>query len=139
MKKNLFKKQGVVTTVVNAGIGGASNVIADTIIANVDALATVDRKWINAGKMVLGAIAGSMSNSKYVHAATDGIAVVGASELAREIMDGFGESETPAPSGLPNGTVGRVTMGDRYFRGAARRGNGGGFTVSGALNTVVGK
>ena len=122
--KNPFKKKGIIQTVVNTLIGGAGNVAADYVIANVEQLATVDPMYINGGKILAGALIGSMSRNKYVHALADGMAVVGASALVSSLIDG-----QTAASGLPRGTVGRVTAGDRYF---AKRG-GNGFTVSSAF------
>ena len=121
--KNPFNKNGITQTVVNTLIGGAGNVAADYVIANVEQLATVDPMYINGGKILAGALIGSMSRNKYVHALADGMAVVGASALVSSLLAG------QAASGLPRGTVGRVTAGDRYF---AKRG-GNGFTVSSAF------
>lgn len=125
--KNPFKKKGITQTVVNTLIGGAGNVAADYVIANVEQLATVDPMYINGGKVLAGALIGSMSRNKYVHALADGMAVVGASALVSSLIDG---QATPAASGLPYGTVGRVMAGDRYFK-TGRKGNG--FTVSSAF------
>lgn len=115
-------------TITNTVIGGAANVGANYVIANVDALATVDPMYINGGKIVVGALLGSMSKNKYVHAAADGMAVVGASELIDSLLTETTNGSTTT-SGLPRGTVGRATAGDRYFKANAKRG----FTVSGAF------
>lgn len=125
--KNPFKKQGIVTTVISTMVGGAANVAADYIISNVEALAGVDAMYINGGKVLAGALIGSMSKNKYVHAAADGMAVVGASALIDSLINSTESGDTT--SGLPRGTVGRVTAGDRYFQ--RRKSNG--FTVSGAF------
>lgn len=125
--KNPFKAKGLTQTMVSTLIGGAGNVVADYIIGQIDQLANVDANYINGGKIVAGALIGSMSRNKYVHALADGMAVVGASALVSSLIDG-----TAAPaSGLPRGTVGRVTAGDRYFKRAGKKGNG--FTVSSAF------
>lgn len=127
--KNPFKKQGLVTSLTNIAVGGAANVAVDAVVANVSTLATMDPRYIQGGKIVLGALLGSMSNDKYIHAAADGMAVVGASELISGLVNGT----TSAPAGLPRGTVGAARMGDRYFKKAAARKTGKGFTINGAF------
>lgn len=125
--KRLFKKQGILTTVTNTVIGGAANVATDYVISQVEALAGVSSMYINGGKILAGALIGSMSKNKYVHAAADGMAVVGASELINELIN---TTDTDGASGLPKGTIGRATAGDRYFK-RARKGNG--FTIGSAF------
>lgn len=130
MAKNPFKKQGIITSLTNIAVGGAANVATDYVVSSVSALATLDPRYIQGGKIVLGALLGSMSKNKYVHAAADGMAVVGASELISGLVNG---TPAAAASGLPRGTVGAARMGDRYFKRAAARKTGKGFTVSGAF------
>lgn len=125
--KNPFKKKGLVQTMVNTLIGGAGNVAADYVIANVEALSTVEPMYVNGGKVVAGALIGAMSNNKYVHALADGMAVVGASALVSSLLDGT----TETASGLPHGTIGRTRAGDPYFKSQMKRGNG--FSVSSAF------
>lgn len=127
--KNPFKKAGLMTTLTNVAVGGAANVAVDYAVANVSALSTLDPRYVQGGKIVLGALLGGMSKNQYVHAAADGIAVVGASELISGLVNGT----TSAPAGLPRGTVGAARMGDRYFKKAAARKTGKGFTINGAF------
>lgn len=122
--KNPFKKKGLAQTVVNTVIGGAGNVAADYVISQIPQLAEVDSNYINGGKIVAGALIGSMSRNKYVHALADGMAVVGASELVSSLI-------TPT-SGLPKGTIGRVVTGDRYFNKRPQK-KSNGFSVSSAF------
>lgn len=126
MKKNPFKKQAIMDTLTNVGIGGAANVAADYIVESVDALATAEATYINAGKIALGAIVGSMSTNKMLRAACDGIATVGVANLVKSYMDPTeskgGEGGGEGTSGLRAGTIGRVRMGNRGFRRARRIG-----------------
>lgn len=122
--KNPFKKQGIMTTMVNTLIGGAGNVAANYVISQIDALSTVDANYIAGGKIVAGALIGSMSSNKYVHALADGMAVVGASELVSSLI-----ASDPTSGLVSNGTIGRAHAGDPYFK--SNRGKG--FTVSGAF------
>lgn len=124
MAKNPFKKNSIVDTAVNVGIGGAANVAFDSIVATFnkqsDGTQLFDATTMNIIKVVAGAVAGSMVSNKYVRAATDGIATVGVSNLIEPYIK-------PA-SGLPQGTiaggVGRVRVGNRAFlnRGRGVRG-----------------
>lgn len=114
MKKNPFKKQGIIDTVVNVGVGGAANVAIDYVVSSVDALSGLSATVINAAKIAVGAIGGTMTTNKYVRAAVDGIAVVGASNLVSSLMDGTASEE--AAAGLPQGTIGRVRLGNRRYR-----------------------
>lgn len=125
--KNPFKKKGLATTMVASLVAGAGNVGADYVISQIDALSDVDPMYINGGKVVAGAILGSMSKNSYVKSIADGMAAVGASALVQSLIDG-----TNPTNGLPKGTIGRVNAGDRYFKkGGKRAGNG--FTVSSAF------
>lgn len=113
--KNPFRKQGIIDTLVNVGIGGAANVAMDYAVAKIDALSSLDQTTINAVKIAVGALGGSMTKNKYLRAAVDGIATVGVSNL----VAGYINQSEPA-SGLPEGTIGRLHMGQRGFRRARR-------------------
>lgn len=129
MKKNPFKKQSLMDTLTNVGIGGASNVAFDYIwdAAGLDATLTfesVSADTIKNGIKILGgALAGGMISNKYGRAAADGIATVGVSNLVSGLITG---SDTDKPktggetTGLPSGTVGRI--GRRYGSAAYARG-----------------
>ena len=108
-------------TVVNVGVGGAANVAMDYAFAKVDALASLGGTTKKAIKIAVGAIGGAMTTNKYLRAAADGIATVGASELISSYID------TPATTeGLPEGTIGRVRhLGQRGFKRAKVAGMGG--------------
>ena len=117
--KNPFKKSSIIDTVVDVGVGGAANVAIDYAVSAWDALASVDPKWINAGKIALGAFVGTMIKNKYARAAADGVAVVGASNLVSSLVAG---TDAPATtSGLPFGTIGRtVRLGNKAYRRGVR-------------------
>lgn len=119
MAKNPFKKQSIVDTVVNVGVGGAANVAIDYAVNQVDAIKGLGDTVINAGKIVLGAVIGSMVSNKYLRAACDGVATVGVSNLVSGMME-----ETTAPGGLPYGTIGRVRPGNRAYKRVSPRVSG---------------
>lgn len=106
-------------TVVNVGIGGASNALIDLGWNKVDFLAGLGDTTKNAIKIVGGAVVGSMISNKYARAAADGIATVGVSNLVAGLLP---SDETAAPAGLADGTIGRIRLGQRGFaRRAGKR------------------
>lgn len=116
MAKNPFKKQSIIDTVVNVGIGGAANVAIDAVVGQFEAIQSLGDTTINALKIAAGAIVGSMVTDKFARAAADGVATVGVSNLIAGIM---ADEPSPAPSsGLPYGTIGRVRPGNRAYRRA---------------------
>ena len=116
--KKLFKKQSIIDTAVNVGIGGGANVLIDTVVANVDMLASAKPLYINLGKIALGAFAGTMISNKYARAAADGVATVGAANLVKDLVDGTtdGGSGNDTTSGLPFGTIGKVKLGNKAYK-----------------------
>lgn len=129
--KNPFKKKGLATTMVASLVAGAGSVGADYVISQIDALSNVDQMYIDGGKVVAGALLGSMTKNQYVKSIADGMATVGAAALVQSLIDGTSTSNPT--SGLPKGTIGRVQAGDRYFRNGGKRNNNNGFTVSSAF------
>ena len=122
MAKNPFKKSSIMDTVVNVGVGGAANVAIDYVVSQVDAIQQLGDTTINAAKIALGALAGSMVSNKFLRAACDGIATVGVSNLVKGLMESAPNQEGAA--GLPYGTIGRVIPGNRAYRRAARKVSG---------------
>lgn len=110
-------------TVVNVGVGGAANVAVDYAWGKVDFLAGLGETTKHAIKIAGGAILGSMVKNKYLRAAADGIAVVGVSNLIESYLPGV-ETKTEPGSGLPEGMIGRVRLGQRGFRRARVAGLG---------------
>ena len=116
--KNPFKLNNVLSSAAALAIGGGANVLADYAIEQIG-LSEKNKKYVNAGKIVIGAVGGSMINGKkygWLKSAMDGIAIVGASDL----INGLVNDEEPT-SGLPEGTIGRIRLGQRGFRPAGRR------------------
>lgn len=131
MAKNPFKKQSLTDTLVNVGIGGAANVAFDYVLDMVDPAGTMlSGTTKNIVKIVGGALVGGMVGGKMLRAATDGIAVVGVSNLISELMDGTEETPEPSPAGLAPGTIGRVRTGDPYFKKKAKK---NGFSIAGSF------
>lgn len=106
--KNPFKKSSILDTVINVGIGGGANVAMDYAVENIDALKSLGSTTVNAIKIGLGAVAGSMVTNKYLRAAADGLATVGVSDLIKSYI-----SATPT-EGVP--FIGRPRLGQRSFR-----------------------
>ena len=102
--KNPFKKKSLTDTLVNTAIGGAGNVVFDTIWGYLPDSLTKDTSDIikNVIKLVGGAVAGGMVSNRYLRAMTDGFAVVGASDLVSGLIN-----QQPT-AGLPDGTIGRM-------------------------------
>ena len=119
--KNPFKKQSIMTTVVNVGVGGAANVGFNYLYDQIGLGWGETAK--NAIKIAGGAILGSMVKNQYLRAAADGIAVVGVSDLVASYVGGT-TTTTSNAAGLPEGTIGRIRLGQRGFRRAAVRGVG---------------
>lgn len=121
-------------TVVNVGIGGAANVAIDYVVSQVEAIQSLGDTTINAAKIALGAVVGSMVSNKMLRAACDGVATVGVSNL----VSGLLADATPASGmpygtiGLPKDTVGRIIPGNRAYRRAHRK-------VSGVATGVMGQ
>ena len=122
--KNPFKKSSIIDTVTNVAVGGAANVAMDYALNSIGEVAGFD---LSAGttkhavKIAVGALAGSMISNKYARAAFDGIATVGAANLIDGLVNGEPTPKTNAgggdgTSGLPEGMIGRIRMGQRGFR-----------------------
>lgn len=104
MAKNPFKTKNVVDTIINVGLGGAGNVLADNIIdmAGWD----IEEDYKNLGKLFIGAIGSAMVSNRYAKAVMDGFATVGASNYISKLVTSDATPSTTA--GVPYGTVGRV-------------------------------
>ena len=116
--KNPFKLSAIVDTVTNVGIGGAAKVAMDYAKAQISAPEWLTDNVYNAIKIGVGALGGSMTKNKYLRAAVDGIATVGAANLINDLIN---NSDAAAPAGLPQGTIGRIgrrglKLGQRGFR-----------------------
>lgn len=130
--KNPFKKQSIIDTVTNVGIGGAANVAIDYAVSQIGALASVEPMYVNIGKIAVGAIGGSMIKGKIARAAFDGVATVGAANLISSLIGG---SDAETTAGLTrNGTIsGRPVLGNRRYVRAKQAG------IGAAANAFMGK
>lgn len=133
MAKNPFKKQSIMDTMINVGVGGAANVAIDFVVDQVEAIKALGDTTINAAKIVLGSVAGSMVSNKVLRAATDGIAIVGVSNLVKGLItgDSTADAGAEAASGLPYGTIGKVRPGNRVYRRAHKVSGVGASSVMG--------
>ena len=113
--KNPFKKQSIIDTLTNVGIGGAANVAIDYAVSSIDELATADPMYVNIGKIAVGALGGTMTKNKLVRAAVDGIAVVGVSNLVAGLLDDTKGGSDEKTTGLAKGTIGRPMLGNRRY------------------------
>lgn len=109
-------------TVVNVGIGGAANVAIDAVVNQFEAIKGLGDTTVNAAKIALGAVLGSMVSNQYLRAACDGVATVGVANLIAGLME---DDVTPAnnsggegTSGLPYGTISGRRLGNRAYRRA---------------------
>ena len=119
MAKNPFKKQSIIDTVINVGIGGAANVAIDYVVNQVEAIKSLGDTTVNVLKVAAGAIVGSMVTDKMARAAADVVATVGVSNLIAGLMAEDGTTTpTEGANGLPYGTIGRVRPGNRAYRRA---------------------
>lgn len=104
-------------TVVNVGVGGAANVAIDYVVDQVDFIKELGDTTVNAAKIAIGAVAGSMVSNKILRAACDGVATVGVANLIKGLISGEESAAADEPtSGLPYGTIGRVIPGNRAYR-----------------------
>lgn len=121
MKKNIFKKSSIMDSLTNVGVGGAANAAVDYAMATIPGAGTIDELYINAGKIAVGAIVGSMVTNKFARAAADGLATVGVSQILSGLINsdnsnGGGSGEgSQATSGLARGTIGRSIPGNRRY------------------------
>lgn len=127
MKKG-FKKFNLNSMISNAtamALAGAGSAGVDWLLKKYDVIpGDWDDTVVNAVKVAGGALLASMVDSKTLYgipkAAGDGIATVGAYNLVAAMLPAEGNT-TPDPSpttGLPEGMIGRIRMGQRGFRRA---------------------
>lgn len=125
MKKNPFKKKGITDTLTNVGIGGAANVAIDYAVSKVDALASLDATTLNAIKIGVGVLGGTMTTNKFIQAAVHGVATVGVSNLVQGLLDDTVTSTTTTTDttveGLAKGTIGVIRPGNPYYKRPIRR------------------
>ena len=132
--KNPFKLKSAIATATSVAVAGAGSAAVDWAL---DKYAVIPSDWgkntVNAVKLAAGAVLGSMISTKkngwqpIAKSACDGIATVAAYNLMNDmVLPAADDSDkTDTTSGLPEGMIGRIRMGQRGF---ARRINGVGNT-----------
>lgn len=122
-----FNTKSVIATGTAVLAAGAGSAVADWLLAKYDVIPAEYAEYTNVGKVLIGAVAGSMMTNQIAKSAFDGIATVGAANL----VAGWLPTETKEPAapaaGLPEGTIGRIRMGQKGFRKAIRGVNGAAF------------
>jgi len=106
-----------------AGSGSVANVLVDTAVQSIEALApiTSNKLYLNLAKVAAGAVLSASTKPKSIfNYAGTGLATVGTSNIAADLLEEYFPNAKPS-SGVPfiQGT-GRVRMGQRGFRRAVR-------------------
>lgn len=118
-----FNTKAAITTATSMAVAGAGSAVVDWVLAKYNVLpADWGDTAVQAGKVVVGAVGGSMIKNQIVKSVFDGIATVAASKLVAgmlpETTNNAGSEETETTAGLPEGTIGRIRLGQRGFRRA---------------------
>lgn len=113
-----FNTKSAIATGTTVLVAGAGSAVADWLLAKYDVIPADYQQYTNIGKVIVGAVAGSMIKNQIAKSAFDGIATVGAANL----VAGWLPEGTKATEGLPEGMIGKLRMGQRGFRRAAVRG-----------------
>ena len=126
--KNPFKLNSAIASLTSLAIGGAGSAAIDWALEKYNVLpAEWGETAVNAGKAIAGAAVGSMLGGKkgwqpVVKSACDGIATVAVYNIMKENVLPAIDDATPAvTTGLPEGTIGKIELGQRGFRPAGRR------------------
>lgn len=116
--KNPFKLNSAISTATSVFIAGAGSAAVDWALKKYDVLpADWGQTAVNIGKIVAGALVGSAISSKkygFVKSMADGVATVAAANLVADYLP-------EGTAGLPEGTIGRLRVGQRGFRRPAKR------------------
>lgn len=112
-----FNTKAAITTATSVAVAGAGSAVVDWALKKYD---VIPADWgdtvVQAGKIVLGAVGGSMIKNQIVKSVFDGIATVAAANLTK----GFLPEDAATTDGLPQGTIGRIKLGQRGFRVAPK-------------------
>lgn len=122
-----FNTKAAIKTGTSVLVGGVGSAVADWLLDKYQIVPAQYQQYTNLGKVILGAIAGSMVKNEMVKSAFDGIATIGAANLVAEYMPDNATTTTTttaAPAGLPQGTIGALRLGQRGFRRGAKRVSG---------------
>lgn len=110
-----FNSKSAIATATSVAVAGAGSAALDWALAKwSDRPTWLTDTILSATKIIGGAVAGSMVKNQIVKSVCDGVATVAAANLVAEYL--------PATKveGLPEGTIGRLRMGQRGFRNARR-------------------
>ena len=122
-----FNTKSVIATGTAVLAAGAGSALADWLLAKYDVIPAEYAEYTNVGKVLLGAVAGSMMTNQIAKSAFDGIATVGAANLVAGWLPTDTKEDPKPATGLPEGTIGRLRMGQRGFRKGIRGVNGAAF------------
>lgn len=117
--KKLFNTKNLTDTAVNLIVGGGANVAMDYAVSEVEALKSLSADTVNYIKIGVGVLAGTMTGNKYLRAAADGLATVGASQLISGLISGTTAGDGGnggGANGLPAHMVGALRLGNGRFR-----------------------
>lgn len=123
-----FNTKSVIATGTAVLAAGAGSAVADWLLAKYDVIPAEYAEYTNVGKVLLGAVAGSMMTNQIAKSAFDGIATVGAANLVAGWLPTETKDETATTSGIdPQSMIGRLRMGQKGFRKGIRGVNGAAF------------
>lgn len=125
-----FSTKAAIATATSVAVAGAGSAVVDWALKKYD---VIPAEWgdtvVQAGKIVIGAVGGSMIKNQIAKSVFDGIATVAAANLTGSFL----LTDTPVVEGLPKGTIGRINrLGQRGFRrgGLSRKVSGVGNAAS---------
>ena len=123
MKFKKFNTKSVIATGTAVLAAGAGSAVADWLLTKYDVIPAEYAEYTNVGKVLLGAVAGSMMTNQIAKSAFDGIATVGAANLVAGWLPTETKDEPAAAAGIdPQSMIGRLRMGQKGFRRAGVRG-----------------
>lgn len=119
-----FNAKSAIATATSMAVAGAGSAVVDWALAKYDVLpADWGGTAVQAGKIVVGAIGGSMIKNQIAKSVFDGIATVAAANLVAGMLteddtdkDDTDKGGSTQMTGLPGGTIGRIRLGQRGFR-----------------------
>ena len=112
-----FNTKSAIATATSMAVAGAGSAVVDWALAKYDVLpASWGDTAVQAGKIVVGAIGGSMIKNQIAKSVFDGIATVAAAKLVAGMLPEGENGGALQTTGLPDGTIGRIRLGQRGFR-----------------------
>ena len=112
-----FNTKSAIATATSMVVAGAGSAVVDWALAKYDVLpASWGDTAVQAGKIVVGAIGGSMIKNQIAKSVFDGIATVASAKLVAGMLPEGENGGALQTTGLPEGTIGRIRLGQRGFR-----------------------